>query len=287
MGTLRRYRLWKVYSMLITKADGTQEEFDPQKLVDSLRRSGAEEDATAHIVEEIQKELTPLMRTGDIYRRAFAHLREERHGVAARYSLKRALLDLGPSGFPFETYIGEIYRAKGYATMTGQIVKGHCVEHEVDVIAKKGDEVHYMEAKFHNTAGFKTDLKVVLYVKARTDDIVKGHPKQNVRGSVITNTKFTSRAIGYAGCENLGLIGWEFPRTGNLHDLIEETGLYPITALTSLSRRERDALLAQRVVLCKSLSMNGDVLTALGVKQGKADRAVAEAAALCGKPPSR
>lgn len=273
--------------MLITKADGTQEEFNPSKLADSLKRAGAEHDSITSITAALERELTPGMRTAEIYRRAFAHLRAERHGVAARYSLKRALLDLGPSGFPFESYISEIFRAKGFETMTDQIIKGKCVEHEVDVVAVKDGLTTYMEAKFHNTAGFKTDLKVVLYVKARTDDITKANPDKKVKGVVITNTKFTSRAIAYSRCEGLELIGWEYPGAGNLHDLIEETGLYPITALTTLSRRERDALLAQRVVLCRSLSMNGDVLTTLGVKPAKADKAVAEAAALCGKPVSR
>ncbi len=86
--------------------------------------------------------------------------------AAAKYSLKRAILDLGPSGFPFESYLAKIFEFEGYQTAVDQVIKGGCVEHEVDVVlTKKGEkksEVIYIEAKFHNSAAFKTDLKTVL-----------------------------------------------------------------------------------------------------------------------------
>lgn len=262
-------------SVLVVKADGSHEEYDPQKLLASLKRAGAALNVAEQISEEIKKEIHNGITTQEIYSRAFVLLREARHAVAARYSLKRAVLDFGPSGFPFESYIAELYRSEGYDTKVDQIVKGTCVEHEVDVVITKGSSIMYAEAKFHNTAGFKTDLKTVLYVQARIDDIGRG------KGLVVTNTKFTSKAIQYATCAGLELLGWDYPQVGTLHDRIEKAGLYPVTALTTLSGREKTALLGERIVLCTALPEKTDALARAGVVGGRADSVLEEVGALC------
>src|SRR5579872_3086631 len=112
----------------IAKADGTSEAFDPHKLNMSLKRAGASEGAAAHIAAEVEKQLYNGITTGEIYSHAFAHLRQEGHAHAARYSLKRAMLDFGPSGFPFESYIAELFRAEGSHALVDQIIQGGCVE---------------------------------------------------------------------------------------------------------------------------------------------------------------
>lgn len=274
-------------SVLITKADGTAEPFTPDKLAHSLRRAGAQDDAIARVQEVIEREMRPLMRTSDIYRRAFALLRKERHGVAARYSLKRAVLEFGPSGFPFESYIAELFRARGYEATTNRMVKGACVEHEVDVVLDKDGVRTFVEAKFHNSIGFKTDLKVVLYVRARVNDIERGKKfAAAVRGMVVTNTKFTEVAEAYAQCESLELLGWDYPALKNLHAIIEETGLYPTTALASLSRKDKELLLAEKIVLCKNVPHEADTLRRLGIQGAKFDRVLEEVGALCGAAPT-
>ena len=268
--------------ILITKADGTQEEFAREKLIHSLRKAGAEGGTLDAIVTHIEAELKPLISTSEIYRHAFDLLRKEPKGVAARYSLKRAILELGPSGFPFEAYLAELFRAQGKEAVIDQIVKGVCVEHEVDVIFTDGKTKTYVEAKFHNAAGFKTDLKVVLYVKARIDDIQLARKEERVAGMIVTNTKFTTRAVAYASCEGLALIGWDYPVTGNLHDIIGETGLYPTTALTSLTRSEKNLLLAEKLVLCKSLPEQAQQMARAGIRPSKFGKIFAEVGALCG-----
>lgn len=268
-------------SILVTKADGLTETFDSKKLEQSLRRSGAVDDVAADIVGEITKELYSGITTNELYRRAFAHLRSRRRGVAARYSLKRAVLQFGPSGFPFEAYLAELFRAEGYIAEIDQIVRGACTEHEVDVVMTKKDVTTYVEAKFHNTAGFKTDLKTILYVKARIDDIRAGNKSINVKGLIVTNTKFTSVAIQYAMCQELPLLGWEYPQEGNLHDRIDIAKLYPITALTTLSKREKTALLGDKKVLCSSLSDDTEALMRAGVSGKRADEVLEEVGALC------
>jgi predicted RecB family endonuclease len=263
----------------ISKADGTSESFDPHKLIASLKRAGAPVDRATHITQEIEKELYNGITTGEIYSRAFTHLRHEGAGHAARYSLKRAMLDFGPSGFPFEAYIAELFRAEGFEAQIDQIIQGGCVEHEVDVVVKKGSETLYVEAKFHNTLGFKTDLKTVLYVQARIEDIATKHP--GAKGLVVTNTKFTDRAVQYAECRGLELLSWDYPQHATLHERIDKVKLYPVTALTSLTRREKMALLEQREVLCTTLPQKTDVLLKAGVTSAKLGTVLEEVGALC------
>lgn len=265
--------------MLIAKADGTTENFKPEKLVSSLRRAGAN-DTTAHdIARDIGREIWSGISTQEIYSRAFARLREHRRGVAARYSLKRAVLDLGPSGFPFEVFIAELYRSEGYTASVDQMIMGGCVEHEVDVVVEKDNEKTYVEAKFHNSLGYRTDLKVVLYVDARIEDIRK--VQGTARGLVVTNTKFTSKAVQYASCRTLGLLAWDYPQHATLHERIDKAALYPITALTSLSNRQKRALLQDKIVLCNALQNKTNVLEQIGLTSGKASSVLEEIAALC------
>lgn len=268
-------------SLVITKADGTQEPYDDTKLIASLRRAGAEEGAAEDIKREVAEKLYSGITTSEIYRRAFALLREQRRGLAARYSVKRAVLDLGPSGFPFETFVAELYRAEGFECEVDRIIQGACVEHEVDVVIRGKGSVVYAEAKFHNTAGFKTDLKTVLYVQARIEDIAAAKPKEPVRGMVVTNTKFTDRATAYALCKNLELLGWNEPHGNGLEDRIARTGLYPVTALTSLTKHEKMALLSQRIVLCNTLSQETRALANAGISGGKASAVLEEVGSLC------
>jgi hypothetical protein len=212
-------------------------------------------------------------------------LREARRGTAARYSLKRALLDFGPSGFPFEIYLSELFRAEGAQTQVDQIVQGACVEHEVDVVVHKDGVTTFVEAKFHNAAGFKTDLKTVLYVKARLDDIGAARKNKGIhepmRGLIVTNTKFTSMAAQYAACAGVELLGWEEPQGNTLQDRIDAVGMYPVTALTTLTRRDKMALLSQKVVLCNTVSLDTRTLGSAGITGQKANHVLEEVGALC------
>lgn len=274
-------------AVFITKSDGTTEPFDESKLVSSLRHSGADVRVASAVAHDVEKELWSGISTQEIYVRAFARLREHRRGVAARYSLKRAVMEFGPSGFPFEEYIAELFRAEGYTAEVDQIVQGACVEHEVDVVVHKKDATVYTEAKFHNTIGFHTDLKTVLYIQARIFDIREAQKKNKsadskpILGLVVTNTKFTDKAVQYAQCQGLELLGWDLPGGNTLHDRIDKAGLYPITALTTLTPREKTSLLGNRVVLCRSLPAHQSAMRDAGLTGGRANAVLEEVGALC------
>ncbi len=266
----------------VAKADGTTENFDPLKLRSSLHKAGADEEMAVHIVDEISKGLYDGIPTEEIYHRAFALLRDHRRDTAAHYSLKRAILEFGPSGFPFETYLSDLFKAEGYTDVqTDQIVQGACVEHEVDIVMKNQDTHFFVEAKFHNTPAIKSDLKVALYVKARIDDLQAAMKNMRIAGMVVTNTKFTTKSIEYASCQGLELMSWGYPHGHNLHTRIEAAKLYPLTALTTLSKHQKIALLTQKIVLCSELASHTDDLLAAGVPSGRVEHVLHEAALLC------
>ena len=272
-------------SFLVAKADGETEPFESSKLTHSLIKAGADETIARAIVQKIESELAArahgaAMSTHEIYAHAFQELRSIRRPVAARYSLKRAVLEFGPSGFPFEEYLSQLFIHEGYIAKTDQIVKGGCVEHEVDIVLTKGGETTFVEAKFHNSLAYKSDLKVALYVQARMEDLVAGG-FANSKGLLITNTKFTDVAVSYAECRMLGLLSWDYPQGQTLHERIERAHLYPITAITSLSRREKTALLEAKIVLCSQLLKHADILGTLGIAGHKAEVILEEAGALC------
>lgn len=82
------------------------------------------------------------MTTNKIYQLAFKMLKGKSRVSASKYKLKKALMQLGPSGFPFEKLVGKIMEQEGFKTNVGVIVQGNCVQYEVDVIAQKDNIPH-------------------------------------------------------------------------------------------------------------------------------------------------
>ena len=136
--------------VFIVKSDGTRQAFDEEKLANSLRHVGVAPATIDEITDEVEREMKDGMSTYDIYGRAFALLKQRHGPTAVKYSVRRAMLELGPDGFPFERFVARIFQAWGYETLTDQTLKGHCVEHELDVVAWKDDALAMVEAKYHN-----------------------------------------------------------------------------------------------------------------------------------------
>ena len=91
--------------MIIKKASGEEVEFSVDKLRTSLSRSGASKQVIESILQEVKSHLFPGISTKRIYKLAFSLLKKEAKPSAARYQLKNAIMELGPSGFPFEKFI--------------------------------------------------------------------------------------------------------------------------------------------------------------------------------------
>ena len=275
-------------SFNIRKSSGEEVPFDPAKLRRSLSRSGADEATISEVMDAVQVQLYEHIPTNKIYKSAFQMLKRHSKGAAARYKLQKAIIELGPSGYPFEQYIGAIYKSKGYHVEVGTILEGECVTHETDVLAKRGNEILIIECKFHSTPSHKNDVKVPLYVHARFNDIKKrmtageDQTSSKIECRIITNTRFTSDAIRYAACSGIILTGWEFPEKDNLRNMIDSSGLHPVTCMTSLQRNEKSALLGHNIVLCKDLFSHTSVLQEIRVRPSRIATIMKEMETLCG-----
>ncbi len=281
------------YPLYVRKEDGTKEAFDQGKLYDSLVKSGAEphqgDKIVRQVIEQMREENAKrnarttgkpheeiLCTAGEIYHQAYSILKHASRVAAARYSLRRSLLQFGPTGFPFEEYIAELFRAKwGYEAITGQIVLGGCVPHEVDVVAWNKDKLVMCEVKYHSDAASKTDTKVALYVKARFEDLGNtvfdygGINRKLSEGWLITNTRFTDTAITYAKCQGLNMLSWDYPEKNNLQQLIEATQLHPITCLTTISESDKRILMDKDIVLARGVYSKREILREIGFTERK------------------
>ena len=255
----------------VTKASGNIELFSVVKLKSSLARAKATTDEINAVIETLLPTLYQGISTQKIYGEAFRLLKQHSKHHAARYYLKRGMMELGPSGFPFEIFISELFKHKGYSVQVGKILQGQCVTHEVDLIAEKENEIHLMECKYKNQAGIAVDVKTPLYINSRFEDVLANkllsYKQRAFTGWVITNSKFTSDAIAYGSCKGMRLLGWDYPVNNSLKDWIERSGLYPLTCLTSLKRSEMEWLLSKGFVLVKDVYHNQQLLLKAGVKE--------------------
>jgi hypothetical protein len=272
---------------LITTSTGQKVHFDDDRLRSSLRRVGAKPELIEHIVQQVKPLLYEGINTHKIYGIAFKLLRDASRPTAAKYSLKKALMELGPSGFPFEVYFSQLLAEEGYTVKTDQVIKGHCVTHEVDIIAEKDNTIHYIECKYHNSRGIVADVKVPLYIRSRVNDIIeyqkgqKENAGKQFNGWVVTNTRFTTDAIQYAQCSGLELVSWDYPENNkSLKKRVDETCLYPITCLTTLTSAEKQLLLNQKIVLCRTLNKNEKLLSSIGIKPNRMQAVLSECALL-------
>lgn len=273
----------------VTKASGEQMEFIPGKLSHSLARAGADETLRNQIVDTILTDAYEGISTQEIYKKAFRLLRQSSTHQAARYKLKQAIMELGPTGYPFEVFVGYIFKDLQYKFTTGQIVQGVCVAHEVDVVAESVNTLVFAECKFHTRPGIKCDVKIPLYVHSRFRDIENNfinQPRTNEKkheGWLVTNTHFSTDAIQYGECAQLHLLGWDYPKNNGLKDMIDRMGLYPVTCLTKLRHSDKQFLLEKNVVLCNQLLLDPQLLKLPGMTSARKEQVIKEVEGLCNK----
>lgn len=271
----------------IVKSSGEKVKFSIEKLRNSLRKSGAKDDVVEHIIGVVRNELYQGISTKEIYNRAFSLLKKKNSYLASKYKLKKAIYELGPTGFPFERFVAAILEHSDYKVEVGEIIHGLCVKHEIDVIALKDGESIIIECKFHTEQGINCNVKVPLYIHSRYNDVKANWDKKPRHGSalkegwVVTNTRFTEDALQYGKCVGLKLLSWDHPKDEGLKDKIDHLGLYPITVSTLLTNREKQFLLSRNVVLCKDLIGDSFFLDHLGISDIRKEKILNEIKHLC------
>ncbi len=242
----------------IKKNNGETELFSFDKLKASLKKSGAKDAEIDLIFENLKHELYDGITTREIYKMAFKLLKKLDHMYASKYSLKKAVFDLGPTGHPFEKLVSALLRQNGFKTEVSVILKGECVTHEIDVLAEKEGISYAIECKFHSNTKTVSNVKVPLYINSRFLDIQKvwnesGKSTKLEQGWLVTNTRFTEDAIDYAKCVDLHLMSWDYPKGNGISNNIDKFGLYPITALSILKKYEKKQLIDNDIILIKEL----------------------------------
>ncbi|MFH1188410.1 MAG: restriction endonuclease [bacterium] len=275
--------------MEIIKVTGEAEQFKDQKLYQSLLKSGASREIADRIKTQVEDEVKAGMTTDQIFQKVFRYLKKEDICAAARYRLKRGIMELGPAGFLFEQYFSAILQEYGYGTRLNQMVRGECVTHEIDIVADKDTSRYFVEAKYHNSHGVKTDTKTVMYAYARLLDIIPAEQRRGYSTPIeyygmwlVTNTKFTNRAKRYARCRGITITGWGYPKKNSLQYLIEEKLLHPITVIPSVDRFSRERFAENKILFAKDLvGYDADRLVyAFGLLPSKARQIAREVKAL-------
>ncbi len=273
---------------LVRKATGEKEPFNAAKLEKSLFNAGANDRTVKEITEEISEWIFDGVTTKKIYARAFALLRSKKSSAAPRYRLKQAILEMGPSGYPFEHLVGEIFKKRGYKVEVGANADGDCVTHEMDVIATKENRQHLIECKFGQDQGKYVSVQVPLYVRSRVDDIVskrKNMPEYEgteFTGWVVSSTRFSHDAVTYGTCAGLKMLGWDYPAGEGLKDIIEKENIIPVTLLSKLNKEEKRIIMEKGIVTCRALLNETDILDTFEISQRKKEHIIKEARKLTG-----
>src|SRR3989344_7987200 len=118
----------------VIKSTGDKELFSENKIKSSIARAGIPSQLQQQVLWHVKSKLYDNIPTSEIYHHITEFLHKSNEPFAAsRYSLKQAIMSLGPSGYPFEDYLSQILKEEGYDTKVRQVLQGQCVTHEIDV----------------------------------------------------------------------------------------------------------------------------------------------------------
>ncbi|MFH1048009.1 MAG: ATP cone domain-containing protein [Patescibacteria group bacterium] len=245
--------------MQIIKSTGETVEYDPTKIRGTLMRAGASSEMVERVLKRLHGQVHAGMTTKRLFTLIRRELRKEGPHLAYRYGLRTALLKLGPAGFKFERYVASILNAYQYqATVPEKDLVGLCVNHEVDVVAVKGTQTITIEAKFRNDFGDTVKLKDVMSAWARYIDLCEGAASGKKCPHfdelwIVTNGKFTDRALQFGTCKGMVLIGWS--NGDSLAKMVDHATLYPITVLDGLRQWELDRFAERGIMLCREVAI--------------------------------
>ena len=245
-------------AIFVTKANGTREPFDNAKLVRTCRRMGATEEIAHHIAKSIEARLFDGIETKNILRMIFVSMRKHKPILKHMIDLRKSL-SLLRSKPDFELFIQLLLKEYGYDVVPNLIIRGKCVEHEVDALASKEGKTMIVEVKHHFDYHTPTGLDEARIARAVFEDATEGYEiGSNDLGidevMIVSNTKLSGHAERYVNCRNIKHVGWSHPPKSDLQNLIEDKKLYPITILRGLRSPVRDKLVSAGIVMIKQLS---------------------------------
>lgn len=240
---------------------GEKEPFSFRKVYQSAKRAGASDALAKEAAQDVVQALYPGIRTSEIFSIVKKIVAREDSKAGIRFSLKKAIKKLGPTGFPFEKYVGAIFKNFGFQVKLNQHLPGLCLKYEIDFLAQKNGLLYVGECKFRNLLQRKAiHSNTVLENFARFLDLKEGSFLSQtkfrdfkIRPALVTDARFTSNAIKFSKCQNIKFFGWRYPKDKGLEYFIEKRNLYPITILPSLRSYLAEIFLSKNIVLVKDL----------------------------------
>jgi len=254
-----------VPTILVIKADGTRQPFQRGKVINTCLRMHASREAAENIADKIESRVYDGIPTKRVLQMIFSYLKKYRPAVRHQTDLRRAISLLRPKP-DFERFVQMLLEEHGYTVSCNQIVRGKCVEHEVDAIAHKGHKTYLVEIKHHFNHHTYTGLDVPRIARATLEDLTEGfslglNPINFSKALIVCNTKFSEHAARYARCRGIDHVGWKAPPEHGLERMIEEKKLHPVTFLKGLNKRSREKLMDSGIILLKQLMVhNADEL---------------------------
>ncbi len=244
-------------SLFVIKFNGEKEPFSIKKVYRSAKRVGASEELAKKIARIIKKEAYSGIKTSEIFKRVKRLLQQKIPRAAVRFNLKEGMKKLGPTGFPFEQYIGAVFSENGFKIKLNKYISGFCCKkYEIDFLAEKNNFLYIGECKYRHLPRHKVHTDTALANYARFLDIKKRYSFRKdikLKSLLITNAKFTTRAIKYSECVGVELLGWNYPRNKGLEYLIDSQKLYPITILPSLPRFLAKIFASKKMMLAQDI----------------------------------
>jgi hypothetical protein len=248
--------------VFVTKVRGITEEYDHSKVVQTCLRLHSTREIAEKVADRVEAKLYDGISTKEILRMIYRYLSENRPQLEYEVDLRKAI-SLLRSKPDFEIYVRKLLSEHGYKVEGPLIIRGRCVEHEIDAIATKDEETTYVEVKHHLWPNTYTGLDVFLEANSIFEDLVSGNKPDSNRilfnkALVVCNTKLSNHARRYADCARIMYIAWKSPPAASLEKMIEEKRLYPITSIGTLDNKTEAKLADAGVLLLRDL-LNSDL----------------------------
>ncbi len=242
----------------VTKADGKRQSFQRYKIVNTCLRMNVSEEVAEAVADKVEKKIYNGIPTHRVLKMVFEYLQLERSTFKHRIDLRRAISLLRPVP-DWEHFVQMLLGELGYAVTPNQIVRGRCVEHEIDAVARKDNETVLVEIKHHYKYHTSTGLDVCRIIRATFEDITEGYDLglnsiNCTKTMIVCNTKLSNHARRYAKCRGIDHICWNVPLEHGLDLIIEEKKFHPITLIKNLDRKTEEKLGDKGIVLLRQLT---------------------------------
>lgn len=128
-------------TVYITKADGSKQLFDKEKIVQTCQRMGANREVAIQVAQEVEKNLNPDITTQQILQIIFIMMRKHKPAVKYLFDLKQGI-SLMESKPEFEVFVRVLLAHSGFQVKPNEILRGLCGVHEVDALVTKDGLTH-------------------------------------------------------------------------------------------------------------------------------------------------